>query len=82
MRSTTPQPPTPPLGPLQSFTLNQLMGVGCAEGFGVGHTRLTQTKGVWMWGEPLPVQLPSGETTHVSCGGGGCMQLALRSTQR
>lgn len=23
-----------------------------AEGFGVGHTRATQTKGVWVWGEP------------------------------
>ncbi len=22
------------------------------EGFGVGHTRSTQTKGVWVWGEP------------------------------
>lgn len=27
------------------------------EGFGVGHTRSTQTKGVWVWGEP---QLPAG----------------------
>jgi hypothetical protein len=31
----------------------------------VGHTRLTQTKGVWLWGEPVPVQLHSGETTNV-----------------
>jgi len=64
------QPHIVSLRPPQSFTLNQLMGVGCEEGFGVGHTRLTQTKGVWMWGEPLPVQLPSGETTHVSPRGG------------
>lgn len=64
-------PSLPFLPALQSFTLNQLMGVGCEEGFGVGHTRLTQTKGVWMWGEPLPVKLPSGETTHVSPGMGG-----------
>lgn len=35
-------------------------------GFGVGHTRLTQTKGVWMWGEPVEVSLPSGEKTNVS----------------
>jgi len=28
----------------KSFTLNQLLGVGCNEGFGVGHTRNTQTK--------------------------------------
>ena len=54
-----------PATPLQSFTLNQLMGVGCDEGFGVGHTRLTQTKGVWLWGEPVPVTLPNGETTNV-----------------
>ncbi len=29
------------------------------EGFGVGHTRKTQTKGVWMWGETIEV--PRGE---------------------
>ena len=29
------------------------------EWFGVGHTRKTQTKGVWMWGETLEV--PRGE---------------------
>ena len=44
------------------------------EGFGVGHTRLTQTKGVWLWGEPVPVQLPGGETTNV-----GAMPLHARS---
>ncbi|KAL4442076.1 hypothetical protein ABPG77_011337 [Micractinium sp. CCAP 211/92] len=49
----------------KSFTLNQLMGVGCDAGFGVGHTRLTQTKGVWMWGEPVEVLLPSGEKTNL-----------------
>ena len=26
------------------------------EGFGVGHQRATQTRGVWLWGEPLTVQ--------------------------
>lgn len=42
----------------KSFLLNQLLGVGCTEGFGVGHTRSTQTKGVWVWGEPqrLPLE--------------------------
>ena len=31
-------------------------GVATAdEGFGVGHTRSTQTKGVWVWGEPQPL---------------------------
>jgi Guanylate-binding protein, N-terminal domain len=49
----------------KSFTLNQLLGVGCDEGFGVGHTRNTQTKGVWMWGEPIPVQSPTGETINI-----------------
>lgn len=37
----------------KSFLLNQLLGVGCEEGFGVGHTRDTQTKGVWVWGEAV-----------------------------
>jgi hypothetical protein len=49
----------------KSFTLNQLLGVGCDEGFGVGHTRNTQTKGVWVWGEPIPVQSPDGETINI-----------------
>ena len=29
------------------------------EGFGVGHTRNTQTKGVWLWGQPQAVTLPA-----------------------
>jgi len=37
----------------KSFLLNQLLGVPCGEGFGVGHTRKTETKGVWVWGEPI-----------------------------
>ncbi len=49
----------------KSFTLNQLLGVGCDEGFGVGHSRETQTKGVWVWGEPIPVQSPDGETINI-----------------
>mmetsp|Transcript_7092 Transcript_7092/g.20767 ORF Transcript_7092/g.20767 Transcript_7092/m.20767 type:complete len:616 (-) Transcript_7092:489-2336(-) len=35
----------------KSFLLNQLLGVGCNDGFEVGHTRNTQTKGVWLWGQ-------------------------------
>ena len=31
------------------------------EGFGVGHTRKTQTKGVWMWGEPMVVERGQGQ---------------------
>lgn len=42
------------------------------EGFGVGHTRVTQTKGVWMWGEPTPVNV-GGRTVNVS--GACCWQL-------
>lgn len=41
----------------KSFLLNQLLGVGCSEGFEVGHTRNTQTKGVWFWGEPRQVDV-------------------------
>ncbi|KAK9810969.1 hypothetical protein WJX73_001870 [Symbiochloris irregularis] len=40
----------------KSFLLNQLLGVGCDAGFGVGHSRSTQTRGVWLWGEPLVVR--------------------------
>ena len=40
----------------KSFLLNQLLGVGCAEGFGVGHQRHAETKGIWMWSEPQVVQ--------------------------
>ena len=39
----------------KSFLLNQMLGVSCGEGFGVGHTRKTETKGVWVWGEPMIV---------------------------
>lgn len=39
-----------------------------AEGFGVGHTRSTQTKGVWVWGEPQKLP-PSAETLQESAGG-------------
>lgn len=44
----------------KSFLLNQLLGVGCEEGFGVGHTRDTQTKGVWIWGSPEEATTTSG----------------------
>ena len=50
-----PVAPVVVMGPYRSgksFLLNQLLGVGCEEGFGVGHTRDTQTKGVWIWGAP------------------------------
>jgi len=59
LRALPPGAPVAPvvvIGPYRSgksFLLNQLLGVGCASGFGVGHTRSTQTRGVWMWSEPV-----------------------------
>ena len=32
----------------KSYLLNELMGLGCSEGFTVGHQRHTQTKGIWI----------------------------------
>lgn len=49
----------------KSFTLNQLMRKPCDEGFGVGHTRVTQTKGIWVWGEPLVLENDHGEKVHI-----------------
>ncbi|GBF97040.1 hypothetical protein Rsub_09513 [Raphidocelis subcapitata] len=49
-----PVAPVVVIGPYRSgksFLLNQLLGVSCGVGFGVGHTRDTQTKGIWLWGE-------------------------------
>lgn len=40
----------------KSFTLNQLINSSCSEGFGVGHTRETQTKGVWLWGQAIKLE--------------------------
>lgn len=31
---------------------------GADEGFGVGHSRATQTRGIWVWGAPLYAGLP------------------------
>ncbi|GAB4814626.1 hypothetical protein N2152v2_001672 [Parachlorella kessleri] len=62
-----PVAPVVVIGPYRSgksFLLNQLLGVSCDEGFGVGHTRVTQTKGVWMWGEPVPV-ISGGRTVNL-----------------
>ncbi|MCJ1422123.1 hypothetical protein MMC29_000002 [Sticta canariensis] len=40
----------------KSFLLNQLLSVHCDVGFGVGHSRSTQTRGIWVWGEPIKVR--------------------------
>eukprot|EP00882_Tetradesmus_deserticola_P022407 GHRQ01024311.1.p1 GENE.GHRQ01024311.1~~GHRQ01024311.1.p1 ORF type:complete len:488 (+),score=152.10 GHRQ01024311.1:293-1756(+) len=50
-----PVSPVVVIGPYRSgksFSLNQLLGVPCNVGFGVGHTRETETKGIWVWGQP------------------------------
>ena len=36
------------------------------QGFGVGHTRETQTRGIWVWGHPQPVTAPGGGNATVS----------------
>ena len=36
----------------KSFLLNQLLGTECSKGFGVGHQRHAETKGIWMWSVP------------------------------
>ena len=38
----------------KSYLLNQLMEVPCDRGFGVGHRRETQTKGVWAYASTPP----------------------------
>lgn len=35
------------------------------KGFGVGHTRDTQTKGVWVWGQPVAKTEADGSTSMV-----------------
>eukprot|EP00775_Hariotina_reticulata_P007219 gene7219-7432_t len=53
-----PVAPVVVIGPYRSgksFLLNQLLGVPCNVGFGVGHTRDTETKGIWVWGQPQVV---------------------------
>ncbi|GAB4841666.1 hypothetical protein Ancab_022388 [Ancistrocladus abbreviatus] len=41
----------------KSFLLNQLLSLSCDEGFGVGHMRDTKTKGIWVWGTPVEVEV-------------------------
>ncbi|KAK7345877.1 hypothetical protein VNO77_16490 [Canavalia gladiata] len=41
----------------KSFLLNQLLSLSCYEGFGVGHMRDTKTKGIWVWGTPLELDI-------------------------
>nr|CAB3497867.1 unnamed protein product [Digitaria exilis] len=41
----------------KSFLLNQLLSLSCDKGFGVGHMRDTKTKGVWIWGTPVEMDV-------------------------
>ncbi|RLN34878.1 guanylate-binding protein 3-like [Panicum miliaceum] len=41
----------------KSFLLNQLLSLSCDKGFGVGHMRDTKTKGIWVWGTPIEVDI-------------------------
>ncbi|VAI38583.1 unnamed protein product [Triticum turgidum subsp. durum] len=41
----------------KSFLLNQLLSLSCNKGFGVGHMRETKTKGIWIWGTPVDVDV-------------------------
>uniref|UniRef100_A0A0D9W051 GB1/RHD3-type G domain-containing protein n=1 Tax=Leersia perrieri TaxID=77586 RepID=A0A0D9W051_9ORYZ len=41
----------------KSFLLNQLLSLSCDKGFGVGHMRDTKTKGIWIWGTPVEMDI-------------------------
>ncbi|CAM0151145.1 unnamed protein product [Urochloa decumbens] len=41
----------------KSFLLNQLLTLSCDKGFGVGHMRDTKTKGIWVWGTPIELDI-------------------------
>lgn len=47
----------------KSFLLNQLLSLSCYEGFGVGHMRDTKTKGIWVWGTPLQLDIDGIKTS-------------------
>ncbi|XP_052170047.1 uncharacterized protein LOC127786593 [Diospyros lotus] len=47
----------------KSFLLNQLLSLSCYEGFGVGHMRDTKTKGIWVWGTPLELDINGVKTS-------------------
>ncbi|KAF1898105.1 hypothetical protein Lal_00032869 [Lupinus albus] len=47
----------------KSFLLNQLLSLSCDEGFGVGHMRDTKTKGIWIWGTPIDMDIDGVRTS-------------------
>ncbi|KAK1373072.1 Guanylate-binding protein 4 [Heracleum sosnowskyi] len=65
-RITTPIAAVAVIGPYRSgksFLLNQLLSLSCNEGFGVGHMRDTKTKGIWVWGTPIEVDIDGVKTS-------------------
>ncbi|XP_044487694.1 guanylate-binding protein 4-like isoform X2 [Mangifera indica] len=65
-RITTPIAAVAVIGPYRSgksFLLNQLLSLSCYEGFGVGHMRDTKTKGIWVWGSPLELDIGGMKTS-------------------
>ncbi|KAK6164593.1 hypothetical protein DH2020_001457 [Rehmannia glutinosa] len=65
-RITTPIAAVAVIGPYRSgksFLLNQLLSLSCYEGFGVGHLRDTKTKGIWVWGTPVELDIDGVKTS-------------------
>ncbi|KAH9323924.1 hypothetical protein KI387_018563, partial [Taxus chinensis] len=59
-RITNPVAAVAVIGPYRSgksFLLNQLLSLSCDKGFGVGHMRDTKTKGIWVWGTPIEMDI-------------------------
>lgn len=67
-RITTPIAAIAVIGPYRSgksFLLNQLLSLSCYEGFGVGHMRDTKTKGIWVWGAPIELDIDGVRTSVI-----------------
>ncbi|MED6192576.1 hypothetical protein PIB30_011652 [Stylosanthes scabra] len=65
-RITNPIASVAVIGPYRSgksFLLNQLLSLSCYEGFGVGHMRDTKTKGIWIWGTPIELDIDGVKTS-------------------
>ncbi|CAK7346497.1 unnamed protein product [Dovyalis caffra] len=65
-RITNPVAAVAVIGPYRSgksFLLNQLLSLSCYEGFGVGHMRDTKTKGIWVWGTPIELDINGVKTS-------------------
>ncbi|KAK7285277.1 hypothetical protein RJT34_20042 [Clitoria ternatea] len=65
-RITNPIASVAVIGPYRSgksFLLNQLLSLSCYEGFGVGHMRDTKTKGIWIWGTPIDMDINGVKTS-------------------